>query len=121
MNQKEYLLQLLQQRSDDVEPELKNKILAGIDTFSDAKIEKLIAAFERSNERKRRIAAGEAGAVLGELKTERAQKKGAAVTDQIKSIRQAEESQKLHDEAEAEALLAELDAITSEEPTPDEK
>ncbi len=114
MNRKEYLLQLVKKRAADIGG-LGEQIVSGIDRFSDEKIEKLIAAFEQSEERKKRIAAGEAVVVIEELKREHAQKKGDTRKSQVKSLREKEAASRSHDEAEAEALLKDLENITENE------
>ncbi len=111
MNRKQYLISLVEKRTNDI-GDLKNKIIDQIDLFSDKQIEKLIGSFERSKERRKRIAAGEAHAVLEELKTEKAKRKQKEKANQMKALKEREEKQTSHDEMEAEALLQELEDIT---------
>lgn len=111
MNRKQYLLSLVNYRAADIGV-LKEKILSQMDVFSDEKIERLIVSFERSKERKRRIDAGDAKAVMEELKQQKVDRKRAQSVAYIRTLKTKEAKERSHDEVEAAALLRELDVIT---------
>ena len=103
---------LINKRASDI-GDLKDKIINQIDDFSEEKIENLIKALERSEERRRRIDAGEGKSVIEELKQQKVKENQAKQVELIKDLHKREEDNRKRDEAEAEALLKELEEITT--------
>lgn len=112
MEPKQYLISLVNARSADI-GDLREKILGHIDTFSEQKIVSLIASFERSEERKRRIDSGEEKAVIEELKQEKSQRDAEERSAHLASIKAVESTEHNHDEVGADAFLRELEGITT--------
>ncbi len=107
MTNKQHLLQLLKNRSDDVGG-MKDRILAEIDFYTEEQIVQLIEIVERSNQRRVRIKKGEGAMVLEEIKTEVAQEKGQATSAKLKQVQANELASQSEDRQAAEAALGEL-------------
>ena len=112
MNRKEYLLDLINKRDDDL-GEVKDKIVNGIDTFSDGRVERLITIFERSTKRRERIKAGEAKEVLNEMQMERATKRAEEKKEELEKMKTAELRGQAEDKEELSKLIDELEEVIS--------
>lgn len=106
MTRKEYLINLIKNRSDLPTEEAK-KIFDNIDSIWDEKTETFIKIFEKSNERRRRIDNWEAEKVLEE-ENKIIEKR---TNNKIQNLHEIELIEKRNEEKELERLLEEINAL----------